>query len=193
MKRIILLLLITTCLIKSGLSQQSDTLMVNDTIQKHSPTKATLLSLALPGLGQAYNKKYWKIPIVYALIGTSLYFALDQQSQFNDFKDAYVKRVDDNPETIDEKFDGVYTDANLLSLIDFHRKNRDLMFALTGIAYALNVVDAAVDAHLYDFDVSDDLSGTIKPSFQYAQQQQMIVPSLTLSLKFTKKTHRQAF
>lgn len=183
----ILLIFISLILSSSLYSQQSDTLFIEDQEYKHSPHKATIMSMVVPGLGQAYNKKYWKIPLVYAAIGVPLYVAMDQQEMFNEFKSAYLKRVDDDPNTVDEKYDGVYSDANLLSLIDFHRKNRDLFYVLTGLAYVLNVVDAAVDAHLYHFDVSDDISGVFKPDFQYMAPQQTFVPSLTLSLKFGGK------
>jgi len=174
-------------------AQQSDTIVLKDSIQQHSPTKATILSMALPGLGQAYNKKYWKIPLAWAAVAVPLYFALDERSKFEEFKSAYVKRVDDDPTTIDEKYTGVYRDSQLLSLIDFHRKNRDLMFVLTGVGYALNILDAAVDAHLFHFDVSDELAAHIRPSFQYNAPQQLMVPSLTLSLKFTKKPRQHAY
>jgi hypothetical protein len=173
-------------------AQQADTLYI-DSVPKHSPAKATLMSLVVPGLGQAYNKKYWKMPLVYAAIGSAFYFARRQDKMFNDFKDAYVKRIDDDPNTIDEKYSNVYSDQNLLSLIDYHRGNRDLLYVLTAVAYILNVVDAAVDAHLYYFDVSDDLSASIHPNFQFAPLQQQIVPSLTLSLKFGKKPTRLSY
>ena len=169
-----------------NMKAQNDTTYI-DSVPKHSPTKATLLSLALPGAGQAYNKKYWKIPIVYAAIGSAFYFARDQEKSFNEFKDAYIARVDDDPNTNDEKYQSVYSNENLLSLIDFHRKNRDLLYVLTGVAYMLNVVDAAVDAHLYYFDVSDDLSANIRPNFQFEPMQNRLVPSFTLSLKIGKK------
>lgn len=181
------------CLLVSSKAQQSDTLIIDTLKETHSPTKATLLSLAVPGLGQAYNKKYWKIPVVYAIIGAPLYFAIKQRNSYNDFKSAYVARVDEDPNTIDSKYEKTYEDSELLSLIDFHRKNRDLLFVLTGLAYAMNVLDAAVDAHLYYFEVSDDLSARLKPSFQYSTQERFLVPSVTLSLKFAKKSHRHAF
>ncbi|MAY82819.1 MAG: hypothetical protein CMP59_01665 [Flavobacteriales bacterium] len=165
---------------------QSDTTYI-DSVPRHSPTKATLLSLALPGAGQAYNKKYWKIPIVYAAIGSAFYFAREQDKSFNEFKDAYVARVDDDPNTVDDKYQNVYSDENLLSLIDYHRENRDLLYVLTVVAYVLNVVDAAVDAHLYYFDVSDDLSANLRPNIQFEPMQNQLIPSLTLSLKFGKK------
>lgn len=183
-------LFIAFLLLSPSLKAQSDTLVL-EAPPAHSPAKATIMSLAVPGLGQAYNKKYWKIPLVYAAIGTSLYFALDQQSKFKDFKDALAKRVDDDPTTIDTKYQENFSDENLRSLIDFHRKNRDLLVVTTAFAYALNVLDAAVDAHLYHFDVSDDISGIFKPDFQFLPQQRQLVPSLNLSLKFGKNNHRR--
>lgn len=167
-------------------AQEPDTLVVKDTLN-HSPVKATFFSLFVPGLGQAYNKKYWKIPLVYAIIGTPLYFALDQKEKFDDYKSAYAKRVDGDPNTVDLQFKNIERDETLLDFMDFHRKNRDLFFVLTGVAYALNVVDAAVDAHLYYFDISDDLSARFRPSVQYSPWQNSYVPSLNLTLKIGKK------
>lgn len=168
-------------------AQEADTLIVQDTF-KHSPVKATFFSLFVPGLGQAYNKKYWKVPLVYAIIGTPLYFALDQSQKFDDYKSAYAKRVDGDPNTVDNQFSNIERDETLLDFMDFHRKNRDLFFVLTGVAYALNVVDAAVDAHLYYFDISDDLSAKFRPSVQYSPWQKSYVPSLNLTLKIGKKS-----
>lgn len=187
-------ILLSFLLLSFGLlrAQVADTALIRDTLVEHSPGKATLLSAVVPGLGQAYNKKYWKIPLVYAAIGTSLYFALDQRKKFEDFKSAYAKRVDDDPLTVDTKYK-LYSNNDLLNAIDFHRKNRDLLFVLTGVAYALQIVDAAVDAHLYYFDVSDNLSASIRPNVQYNMPQQLMVPSLTFSLKFAKKPRRSAF
>ena len=191
--RIIGLLALILMLATSVRSQVAVDTVYIDSVPPHSPTKATLLSMALPGAGQAYNKKYWKIPIVYAAIGSAFYFAREQDRLFNEFKDAYVARVDDDPNTVDDKYANVYSDENLLNLIDYHRANRDLLYVLTAVAYVLNVVDAAVDAHLYHFDVSDDLSATLKPNFQFSPLQQQFVPSLTLSLKIGKKPSRIRF
>lgn len=166
---------------------KTDTIIVADNFS-HSPAKATIMSAAIPGLGQAYNKKYWKIPLVYAAIGVPLYFALDQKDRFEEFKKAYLYRVDDDPTTVDTKYSNVYTEDNLLNLIDFHRRNRDLFFVLTGVAYVLNIVDAAVDAHLYYFEVSDDLSASLKPNVQFIAPRRLEpIPSVTLTLKFGKR------
>ncbi len=160
-------------------------------VKEHSPKKATLMSMALPGLGQAYNKKYWKIPVAYALIATPLYFAIDQQKQFKNYKSAYLQRIDPNPNVTDP-YEGIYTEDNLINLVDFHRRNRDLFYVLTAVAYVLNVVDAAVDAHLYYFNVSDDISGLIKPDFQYLDNN-TLAPSLTLNLTFGQKPLKKSF
>ena len=187
-------LLITVFLLSFMLIKAQDTLKVmEDSIPKHSPHKATIMSLALPGLGQAYNKKYWKIPLAIAVIGVPLLIGLEEQSKFDDFKSALGKRLDDDPNTVDDKYMTSLSNQNLRSLIDFHRKNRDIFFILTGVGYILNVVDAAVDAHFYDFDVSDDLSATIKPTIMFHGLNAQASPSLTLSLKFTKKKGRRSF
>lgn len=189
MKRILILFLFISIHL-SSFAQEADTTLIQDTL-RHSPAKATFMSLAVPGLGQLYNRKIWKVPLVYALIGTPLYFALDQRKKFEDFKSAYLKRVDNDPNTIDLEYQDVYTDQNLIDLIDYHRANRDLLFVLTGVAYALNVVDAAVDAHLYYFDVSDELSAEFKPTVKYSAFDRNFVPSLTLTLKIGKNNRQQ--
>lgn len=138
-------------------------LVVPDTGKVHSPKKATVLSAILPGLGQAYNKKYWKIPIVYAGLAATTYFIHINNQEYHRYKTAYLYRIDGDPNTVDE-FVNIYNDeAQLRSLTDFYRRNRDLMIIGTAGVYLLNIIDAAVDAHFYDFDVSDDLSLRIQP------------------------------
>lgn len=132
----------------------------------HSPRKATLLSVAVPGLGQAYNKKYWKIPVIYGLAGLMTYFIVDNNKQYTIYKTAYSVRLDGDPATID-KFEGTYRDEDLKTLKDYYRRNRDLSIIALGMTYILNIVDAAVDAHLYYFDVSDDLSMKIQPAVNH--------------------------
>lgn len=144
-----------------GFSQKKDTLSLE---KKHSPTKAVLLSLALPGLGQCYNKKYWKVPIIYGGFAGLTYGVIFNQKEYSRFKKAYGYRVDNNPATIDE-FDGRVSDAELFSNVDYYRRNRDLCYIGMGLLYVMNLIDAAVDAHLYYFNVSDDLSLRVQPEF----------------------------
>lgn len=143
----------------SGFSQKTDTLAI---LKKHSPKTATLLSFALPGLGQCYNKKYWKVPIIYAGFGALTYGVIFNHGEYARFKTAYRFRTDDNPNTIDE-FEGQVSDAELLANVDFYRRNRDLCYIGMGLLYVMNIIDAAVDAHLFNFDVSDNLSMRVQP------------------------------
>ena len=120
-----------------------------------SPSKAAFYSAVLPGLGQAYNKKYWKIPIVYAALGTGIYFYVENNKNYNRYRRAYKQRL----AGLDDEFQDVVTDDNaLIEAQEFYQKNRDLSLLLTVVAYVLNIVDANVDAHLLQFNVSDDLS-----------------------------------
>jgi hypothetical protein len=141
-------------------------------IRKHSPTLATLLSTAVPGGGQVYNKKYWKVPIIYAGMGTSLYFAFSNHKNYKTYKDAYLTRLDEDETTIDE-FDGLLTDENLRSNMDAYRRNRDYSYIIAGLFYVMNIVDASVDAHLFTFPVNDNLTLNFEPSIQLTQNNQI--------------------
>ncbi len=134
-----------------------------DTIS-HSPKKAGLLSLALPGLGQAYNKKYWKIPIIYAGFTGLTYLVISNHQDYIKYRDAYIARIEDTPGN--EDILPRYTTENIRVLKNIHWKNRDLYIILTAGFYAFQVLDAIVDAHFYSFDMSDDLSLRISPSFE---------------------------
>lgn len=179
-----ILLICASCL--SSTAQNRDTIPLDPLLQEsHSPRKATFMSLALPGLGQVYNKKYWKVPIIYAGLAGTIYYAIQEKKQFTELKKAYIKRVDEDPSTVDTKYKN-YSDENMLSLIDFHRRNRDLLFVASGIVYALNVVDAAVDAHLYYFDLSEDISASIRPTVQFDPIGYAFAPGLKLNFRFGK-------
>ena len=123
-----------------------------------TPAKAAFYSAVLPGLGQAYNKKYWKIPLVYAGIGTSLYFYLDSQKKYNSFRDAYKRRLEGFS---DDKY-SYLDDSRLISAQKFYQRNRDLSALFVVGFYVLNIIDANVDAALLQFNVDENLS--LKPS-----------------------------
>ena len=116
----------------------------------------------MPGLGQIYNKKYWKIPIIYAGLLTSAYYINDNNVQYKLYKDAYLKRLDNNPENDD--FVGEYSSGDLLILKDFYRRNREISILCFVGTYIINVLDASVDAHLFDYDISEDISLQITPT-----------------------------
>ncbi len=132
-------------------------------LQTHSPQRAALYSTLLPGWGQIYNKKYWKAPLAWAIIGTPIGFAIYNQQQYREFSDAYLAAVDSDPNT-QNPYEGLYSPEQLITLQTTYRRWRDLSVILAATAYALNIVDAYVDGHLYYFDISDDLTMRIEPS-----------------------------
>lgn len=134
--------------------------IVKDSINPLSPAKAAFYSAILPGLGQAYNKKYWKIPIVYAALGTGVYFIIDNSQKYNDFRNEYKARLLGTNDTNDPTF-GKLSDDSVIRGQKFYQRNRDLSVLITAGLYILNIVDANVDAHLLQFNVNDDL--TLKP------------------------------
>ncbi|MAZ54671.1 MAG: hypothetical protein CMP55_02570 [Flavobacteriales bacterium] len=151
MKKIILYILLFLSL--TGFTQS-----IKDNKIK-SATKASILSIILPGSGQIYNKKYWKVPIIYSSLATSIYFICDNQKKLTNYENAYNDRF--NGRTDD--YIDVYNNTQLISIIDYYERNRDISMMITAAIYLLNIVDASVDAHLFDFDVSEDLSIETKP------------------------------
>lgn len=150
--------------------------------EKHSPVRASIYSMVIPGLGQAYNQKYWKIPLVYAGIGVPLYFALEEHQDFKDYRSAYRNRLaGDSSDTYTE-----LSNENLLDFIDVKRRNRDLLLIISSVVYVLNIVDASVDAHFFYFDVSEDLSLQINPTLSPMNmaQRREYTPGVRLTLHF---------
>jgi len=125
-------------------------------IQKiHSPAKASIMSAIFPGLGQIYNKKYWKLPIIYGGIGYATVMAIQNRSDFVFIRDQYVILFKEND-----------NDTRLTSLqtsYEESRKTSERFYIIAGLLYVLNIVDASVDAHLFHFDVSNDLSFEFSP------------------------------
>lgn len=130
-----------------------------------NPKLAAAFSAVVPGLGQAYNKKYWKIPIVYAGFGALGYLFNTYEKEYMRYRVAYTARTDDNPLSIDEFFYTSATASDLKAYRDGARRNRDLTFIGAIALYVLNIVDATVDAHLYDWDTDDDLTLRMTPMF----------------------------
>lgn len=160
--------------------EKTDTLTVIR--KKHTPAKAALLSAALPGMGQAYNKKYWKIPIIYAGFAGLGYWIGHNTKNYKTFREAYRLRIDDDSLTID-RFTEQYSSGDLKILKDFYKRNLDLSVILTIVWYSLNIIDAAVDAHLFEFDVSDNLSMRIEPHWQYQGQRNFAGIKLHFAMK----------
>ncbi|HRH65816.1 MAG TPA: DUF5683 domain-containing protein [Bacteroidia bacterium] len=125
-------------------------------LSRKRANRTALSSALLPGLGQGINKKYWKIPIIYAGFGTLVYLIDFNNNYYQKFKTAYRFRNDTDPGTVDDY--PRYSNDDLRVRKDYYRRNRDLCYILGGVLYSLNIIDAYVDAQLLDFDVSDDLS-----------------------------------
>ena len=138
----------------------------------HSPAKAAIMSAVLPGLGQIYNKKYWKLPIVYAAVGASSFIFLKWQNEFNRYLRAYIDINDGDKYTNFHKtlgFPESYSETQINQYItkrkDQLRTWRDWSIVAVVASYALNIIDANVDAHLIDFNLDDNISLNIQPSF----------------------------
>lgn len=173
---------------------QSDTVIAPIKIKEHSPHKATIYSALLPGLGQIYNRKYWKLPILYGGIGVTVYAIGWNTGQYNDYKDAYIdvskyleyKNQPVGGEIIEptskryEKLIGEVDFANstvsddnwyktrLQNGKDKYKRDRDMSYIILFGVYVLNIIDATVDAHFTNFNINDDLSMTVQPKMNYS-------------------------
>ena len=148
------------------------TIKKTDTIRRFSPRKAAIRSAVLPGWGQVYNKKYWKVPLVYAAIGIPAYTFFYNKKWYEETRDAAKVLAGDTTDWKNKVDPDLYifftTPNSLNSLLNYRnefRKNMDYSILIFLLAWGLNVVDATVDAHLKGFDVSDDLSLKIQPRF----------------------------
>ncbi|MCC5932288.1 MAG: hypothetical protein JJU28_23790 [Cyclobacteriaceae bacterium] len=144
--------------------RQPDTLYI-ETEDRYRPIRAAFYSAALPGLGQVYNEKYWKIPLLYGGVVVIGYFIKFNHNIYIESRDGLVALRDGDDRTNNigkpiERFDA----TDLERRMSFFRRNRDYLIVVSILVYALNIVDAHVDAHLRDFRISDDLSFNLKPS-----------------------------
>lgn len=134
----------------------------------HSPTKATIMSACLPGLGQIYNRKWWKVPIVYAGLGGLGYLAYSNYSESQSYLHAYEYKTGDLPEGVtltqyETDLANKYADSQLQTYKESYRRDFEFYSILTVAWYGLNILDACVDGHLYSYDISDDLSLSVDP------------------------------
>lgn len=143
------------------------------------PARAAFYSAILPGLGQAYNGKYWKIPIAYAGLGVGIYFYVSNDDQYNRYRSAYKSRLAGYEN--DEFFGRVSTDA-LIRAQRFYQRNKEVSLLVTAGIYIINVIDANVDAHLQQFNVSEDL--TLRPAFEFNEHTGKAGYGLSLNFNF---------
>ena len=155
-----------------------------------SPAKAAFYSSILPGLGQAYNKKYWKIPLVYAAMGTGVYFYLNNDKEYKRYRDVFKRRL---AGFNDDEFWGTDINDSPLStpnisndaLIRAQRtlsRNREVSILITIGIYVLNIIDANVDAHLLQYNIDENLA--LKPHFNFNELDATTNLGLTLNFQF---------
>jgi len=152
--------------------------------KQHSPTKATLMSACLPGLGQLYNRKYWKIPIVYAGLGVMAYFIIFNANEYLTFKCAYIESSYGNMNGSYADLVQKYTADELLSAREYDQRNLEISCLITAGIYAVKILDASVDANLATFNISDRLTMKVGPSIQPYGLQGQTSTGLKLSLHF---------
>lgn len=153
------------------------------------PKKATLLALMLPGAGQIYNRRWWKLPLVYGGLGGVGYGLFFYQTRYKEYVNGKKQYLNSNPRIAFSQLNGsnVRQETSIDNIqrgIVFYRRNRDTFIAYTALVYGVTVLDALVDAHLRDFDISDDLSLRVQPALLPTQS---VAPgaglALTLQLK----------
>ncbi|WP_291869938.1 DUF5683 domain-containing protein [Maribacter sp.] len=153
---------------KDGIVIDKSSIKKKKSFNPLAPSKAAFYSALLPGLGQIYNKKYWKVPLVYGAIGAGIYTYKLNDNQYNQLRVAFKRR---KAGFLDDQFynpGGTGTNYSLTVLEsqqENYQESRDLALVITIVLYVLNIVDANVDAHLQQFNVDDDLSVDFKPYF----------------------------
>lgn len=161
------LLVLTIGLASVARAQYADGFDIPDSTYRalHKPNKATFMSSLVPGLGQYYNQKYWKIPIIYGGFTGLIYYASYNNYVYKKYRREYKWATDDDDRTVSQ-----YPAANTERLKDTWRRYRDICFIGIGALYLLQVIDANVDAHFFDFTIDKDLSIKADP---------MIMPDFT--------------
>lgn len=152
--------------------------------KEHSAKKATLMSTCLPGLGQIYNRKYWKVPIIYAGFGVLGYLIAFNTSYYLDFKCAYVESVNGNTNGNYADLVNRYTQSELISSREYYRRNLEISILVTALWYILNILDATVDAHLYSFNISKNLTMKLEPVITPPVANTLTGGGIRLSLRF---------
>ena len=153
-------------------------------VKPHSPTKAAIYSTVLPGLGQGYNKKYWKIPIIYAGFGVITYFIVTNTREYKKYQEAYTYVASGDSSYIDNDYVYTYDEQQLLDGKNYYKRNMQLSYIIGGLWYVLNIIDASVDAHFFDYDISDDLSIRVDPVMLHRIDDYRPVSGLKLTVNF---------
>jgi len=153
-----------------------------------SPSRASFLSAAVPGLGQFYNRKYWKVPLVWAAVGTGVFVYQFNQTEYLRYRTAFKLRSAgfSTDEFYDVNLDGIGPDVSDRALEEAQKKaqsQRDSSLLIAIGLYLLNVLDASVDAHLKPFNMNEDLNVSIQPILR--QHPVQMGAEIGLNLKIT--------
>lgn len=140
----------------------SDTTILKKPFQPN-PKKAGMYSSILPGMGQLYNRQYWKLPIVYAAFGTAGFFIKYNYDKYIEFRSAYITRLDAT--TANDALP-LYSADDIKRQQDLYRKDLDIIVLVTAVAYAAQILDAVASAHLKNFDITPDISMNVEPVLQ---------------------------
>lgn len=186
------LILFFICFSTLAKAQQNDSLSIEtrkDSIQKKRAVnkaiyskarKATIMSACLPGLGQIYNHKYWKAPVIYAALGGLGYWGITNQKKYRYYSDNLRYANDDDLNTTNAT---LYNNDQLIAQKRYYRKFRDISIMTGALVYIINIIDANVDAHLRTFDVSDDLSLQLNP-YSNLDYNNRLQAGVSIKLKF---------
>ncbi|WPY97731.1 DUF5683 domain-containing protein [Christiangramia sp. OXR-203] len=181
----------------SGIQAQTDSLSIQvkegvetEVVEKDyepynalAPAKAAFYSAILPGLGQAYNGSYWKIPIAYGGLATGIYYYLDNDKQYSKYRDAYKNRIAGREDQFNGKDEKVFVSTDgLIRAQEVYQKNKEISLLVTVGVYILNIIDANVEAHLRQFNVDEDL--TLQPNFDFNSLTGKTNYGLTLNFNF---------
>ena len=159
---ILLLILGSTAMGQKELPKES---LPDSVLEKrHSPTKATLMSLCLPGLGQVYNKKAWKVPIIYVGFGLLSYLIVFNTNYYLTYKCAYIESYYGDSAGNYSDIVKKYSLESILSAREYYRRNLEISIIFTAVLYALNILDAAVDANLFSYNIKKDLTFKMEPT-----------------------------
>ena len=173
-----------------------NTIITADTVVKETktkkltrPAKAAIMSACLPGLGQIYNRKWWKVPIVYGGLGGLGYLVYNNYSEYRSYLHAYEFKTGDLPEGVtlsehEADLANRYAASQLQTYKESYRRDFEFYTILTVAWYGLNIVDAVVDGHLYTYDISDDLSINIDPYLRPVEQPIMMPQYAQVGLSF---------
>jgi len=180
MKRTIFLLLLVTMGVQNAVGQDTlsqeddslamaarDTMLLQSYAARYDPRKALLYAAVVPGLGQIYNKKYWKLPLVYGgFIALGYGFNFYQEGYTKYKKELYYNLENGYSEDTAIRPGDSYTTANYRKIVDQYKRERDFMMILLGAMYILQIVDAHVDAHLKEFDLNPKLQLSVRPTVE---------------------------